>query len=233
MYSIFLVEDEEHLRGVLAAYLEKEGWQVRSFPDGTSAREAISERPDLWVLDIMLPGVDGFQLMREIKADQPTQPVIFISARDADIDRIIGLELGSDDYLAKPFLPRELVIRCRKLLERVYAGLQGSDRLTPSADRRVKPTTLASYMIDEPARTVTDSDGVILDLTSKEFELLLYFVQHQGQVLEREQVLRAVWGIDYFGTDRVVDDLVRRVRRKLPELRLETVYGYGYRMVKA
>src|SRR4051794_16769211 len=108
MYSIYLVEDEEHLRGVLAAYLEKEGWQVRSFHDGTSAREAISERPDLWVLDIMLPGVDGFQLMREIKADQPTQPVIFISARDADIDRIIGLELGSDDYLAKPFLPREL-----------------------------------------------------------------------------------------------------------------------------
>lgn len=232
MYSIYLVEDEEHLRGVLAAYLEKEGWQVRSFPDGTSAREAISERPDLWVLDIMLPGVDGFQLIREIKADQPTQPVIFISARDADIDRIIGLELGSDDYLAKPFLPRELVIRCRKLLERVYAR-QGNNVLTASMERRAQLTTLASYTIDEPARTVTDSDGATLDLTSKEFELLLYFVQHQGHVLEREQVLRSVWGIDYFGTDRVVDDLVRRVRRKLPDLRLETVYGYGYRMVKS
>ncbi|MDR6553418.1 response regulator transcription factor [Paenibacillus qinlingensis] len=236
MYRIYLVEDEEHLRGVLAAYLEKEGWQVRSFPDGTSAREAISERPDLWVLDIMLPGVDGFQLMREIKADQPTQPVIFISARDADIDRIIGLELGSDDYLAKPFLPRELVIRSRKLLERVYAGHshQGNGILTASSERRVKPaTTFATYTIDEPGRLVTDLAGNTLDLTSKEFELLLYFVQNQGQVLEREQVLRSVWGIDYFGTDRVVDDLVRRIRRKLPELRLETVYGYGYRMVKA
>lgn len=232
MYSIFLVEDEEHLRGVLGAYLEKEGWQVRSFPDGISAREAISERPDLWVLDIMLPGVDGFQLIREIKADQPSQPVIFISARDADIDRIIGLELGSDDYLAKPFLPRELVIRCRKLLERVYAR-QGNSVLTASMERRAQLTTLASYTIDEPARTVSDNGGTTLDLTSKEYELLLYFVQHQGQVLEREQVLRAVWGIDYFGTDRVVDDLVRRLRRKLPDMRLETVYGYGYRMVKA
>lgn len=233
MYSIYLVEDEEHLRGVLAAYLEKEGWQVRSFPDGTSAREAISERPDLWVLDIMLPGVDGFQLMREIKADQPSQPVIFISARDADIDRIIGLELGSDDYLAKPFLPRELVIRSRKLLERVYAGHSNSRQMTATEPRRAKLITFASYTIDEPGRMVADHDGTTLDLTSKEFELLLYFVQHHGQVLEREQVLRAVWGIDYFGTDRVVDDLVRRLRRKLPELRLETVYGYGYRMVKA
>nr|WP_216855454.1 response regulator transcription factor [Paenibacillus alba] len=232
MYHIYLVEDEEHLRGLLAAYLEKEGWQVRSFADGTSARSAIAERPDLWVLDIMLPGVDGYQLMREIKADQPTQPVIFISARDADIDRIIGLELGSDDYLAKPFLPRELVIRTRKLLERVYGGHYAAGKATASQERRSK-LTLASYLIDEQARTVTDEQGSKLELTSKEFELLLYFINHHGQVLEREQVLTAVWGMDYFGTDRVVDDLVRRIRRKLPDLRLETVYGYGYRMVKA
>jgi two-component system response regulator CssR len=231
MYHIYLVEDEEDLRGVLAAYLEKEGWQVRSFPDGTSAREAISERPDLWVLDIMLPGVDGYQLMREIKADQPMQPVIFISARDADIDRIIGLELGSDDYLAKPFLPRELVIRTRKLLERVY-GEQLGGSLKATQERRVK-LTVGPYLIDEQGRIVTDADGKNPELTSKEFELLLYLVNHHGQVLERQQVLTAVWGIDYFGTDRVVDDLVRRLRRKLPELRLETVYGYGYRMVKA
>ncbi|MDU0202724.1 response regulator transcription factor [Paenibacillus sp. MAH-36] len=231
MYRIHLVEDEEHLRGVLAAYLEKEGWQVRSFADGTSARSAISERPDLWVLDIMLPGVDGYQLMREIKADQPAQPVIFISARDADIDRIVGLEMGSDDYLAKPFLPRELVIRTRKLLERVYGGHPAG--LMPAQLERRTKLNVAPYLIDEQARTVTAEDGTKLELTSKEFELLLYLVSHHGQVLEREQVLQAVWGIDYFGTDRVVDDLVRRLRRKLPELRLETVYGYGYRMVKA
>ncbi|TXK74487.1 response regulator transcription factor [Paenibacillus sp. N3.4] len=231
MYHIFLVEDEEHLRGLLAAYLAKEGWQVRSFADGTSARSAITERPDLWVLDIMLPGVDGYQLMREIKADRPAQPVIFISARDADIDRIVGLELGSDDYLAKPFLPRELVIRTRKLLERVY-GSHFVGTLPAAQERRTK-LALAPYLIDELARIVTDDHGLKLDLTSKEFELLLYFVHHHGQVLEREQVLTAVWGIDYFGTDRVVDDLVRRLRRKMPELHLETVYGFGYRMVKS
>ncbi|TBL80639.1 response regulator transcription factor [Paenibacillus thalictri] len=228
MYRIFLVEDEEHLNGVLAAYLEKEGWHVRAFRDGSSAQAAIAERPDLWVLDIMLPGVDGFQLMREIKAADPLQPVIFISARDADIDRIVGLEMGSDDYLAKPFLPRELVIRSRKLLERVY----GSAAAAAVQDRRSK-LTAGTYVIDEQARIVEDGDGNKLDLTSKEFELLVFFVSHSGQILEREQVLAAVWGIDYYGSDRVVDDLVRRLRRKLPELRLETVYGFGYRMVKA
>ncbi|NEW09295.1 response regulator transcription factor [Paenibacillus sp. SYP-B3998] len=231
MYQIYLVEDEEHLSGVLAAYLAKEGWQVRAFPDGTSAQSAIRERPDLWVLDIMLPGVDGYQLMREIKADQPSQPVIFISARDADIDRIIGLELGSDDYLSKPFLPRELVIRSRKLLERVYGGAAA---LNPagSQERRSKLTS-APYLIDERARIVTDGDGTKLELTSKEFDLLVYLVNHPGQLLEREQVLTSIWGMDYYGSDRVVDDLVRRLRRKLPELRLETVYGFGYRMVQA
>jgi two-component system response regulator CssR len=230
MYRIYLVEDEEDLRGVLNAYLEKEGWQVRSFADGAAAKAVIAERPDLWVLDIMLPGVDGFQLMREIKADQPEQPVIFISARDADIDRIIGLEMGSDDYLAKPFLPRELVIRARKLLERVY-GAHPERRASGSPERRTK-LSIASYLIDEQARTVTAGEAGTIELTSKEFDFLLYLASHHGQVLEREQVLRAVWGIDYFGTDRVVDDLVRRLRRKLPELRLETVYGFGYRMVR-
>jgi two-component system response regulator CssR len=230
MFRIYLVEDEEDLRGVLGAYLDKEGWQVRSFADGAAARDAIIERPDLWVLDIMLPGVDGFQLMREIKADQPDQPVIFISARDADIDRIIGLEMGSDDYLAKPFLPRELVIRARKLLERVYGG--HAVRSMPAVLERRSKLAVASYLIDEQARTVTAGEAGTIELTSKEFDLLLYLAGHHGQVLEREQVLRAVWGIDYFGTDRVVDDLVRRLRRKLPELRLETVYGFGYRMVR-
>lgn len=229
MYQIYLVEDEEHLSGVLAAYLEKEGWQVRSFREGTSAQAAIPERPDLWVLDIMLPGVDGYQLMREIKADFPSQPVIFISARDADIDRVVGLELGSDDYLAKPFLPRELVIRTRKLLERVYVGTTTSH----TASERRSKLSAAPYLIDEQVRIVTDGEGQKLELTSKEFELLIFFVTHSGQILDREQVLNAVWGADYYGSDRVVDDLVRRLRRKLPELRLETVYGFGYRMVRS
>jgi two-component system response regulator CssR len=233
MYRVFLVEDEGDLAQVLTAYLQKEGWQVRSFPDGASARQAIPERPDLWILDIMLPGMDGYQLIREIRVDQQSLPVIFISARDADIDRIVGLELGSDDYLSKPFLPRELVIRTRKLLERVY-GESGSAGMgdEPDAARSNLPHA-APYTIDEQGRLVTDEHGQMVELTSKEFDLLLYFVRHPGQLLEREQVLTGVWGSDYYGSDRVVDDLVRRVRRKLPLLRLETVYGFGYRMVKA
>ncbi|NHN31007.1 response regulator transcription factor [Paenibacillus agricola] len=231
MFRIFLVEDESNLNQVLASYLRNEGWEVETFLDGNEARKALKERPHLWILDIMLPGVDGYQLIREIKADHDKLPVIFISARDADIDRIVGLELGSDDYLAKPFLPRELVIRTRKLLERIY----GEKLQSLAADPPNKNTTvfLSTYRIDIPARMAyDDGNGQFLDLTSKEFDLLLYLASNAGQLLEREQVLQAVWGNEFFGSDRVVDDLVRRLRKKMPELRLETVYGYGYRMVK-
>lgn len=180
MYRIYLVEDEEHLRGILEAYLMQEGWYVRAFADGLAAREAIAERPDLWVLDIMLPGgVDGYQLLREVKADRPLQPVIFISARDADIDRIVGLEMGSDDYIAKPFLPRELVVRTRRLLERVYRI--PAEALAEGGGRRSK-LYLRPYTIDEAARRVEDDQGAVIELTVKEFELLLYFARHAGQV---------------------------------------------------
>ncbi|WP_309118897.1 response regulator transcription factor [Paenibacillus sp.] len=230
MYRIYLVEDEEPLSHVLSAYLEQEGWTVRAFADGASALERISDRPDLWVLDIMLPGgVDGYRLLRDIKADRPLLPVVFISARDADIDRVLGLELGSDDYVAKPFLPRELVVRVRKLLERVYGK---TDERDGSNGRPARAISLPPYTIDERSRTVRDEAGGTYELTSKEFDLLLYFASHGGQVLKREQVLDAVWGGDYFGSDRVVDDLVRRLRRRLPSLRLETVYGFGYRVVR-
>ncbi|HZG86674.1 response regulator transcription factor [Paenibacillus sp.] len=230
MYRIYLVEDEEHLSNVLKAYLEREGWAVRAFPDGVSALEAIPERPDLWVLDIMLPGgVDGYRLIRDIKADRPLVPVVFISARDADIDRVVGLELGSDDYVAKPFLPRELVVRVRKLLERVYETRAADGPFPEKAGRALR---LAPYTVDERARTVRDDEGQTYELTSKEFDLALYLAVNGGQALSREQILDAVWGADYFGSDRVVDDLVRRLRRRLPLLKLETVYGFGYRVVK-
>lgn len=218
-HKIYLVEDELNLNELLTSYLEKEGWQVRSFLNGETAREAICEEPDLWILDIMLPDIDGYQLLREIKADSPQKPVIYISARDAELDRVIGLEMGSDDYLPKPFLPRELVIRTRKLLERVYA----------ESDQGI--SNVCDYSVDEKRRIVKH-DSREIDLTSKEFDLLLLFNKHPGQAFSREQILDVLWGEDYAGTDRVVDDLVRRLRRKMPGLRVETIYGYGYRMVK-
>lgn len=222
-YRIHLVEDELSLNQVLSTYLEKEGWSIRSYTDGESARQDIGERPHLWILDIMLPDIDGYQLIREIKAATPGIPVIFISARDADLDRVVGLEMGSDDYLAKPFLPRELVIRTRNLLERVYKSEPPSNGKSA--------LLLPDYRVDPEARMIYIGDQTV-DLTSKEFDIVAFFAAHPGQAFSREQLLAEIWGSDYFGSDRVVDDLIRRVRKKLPKLRLETLYGYGYRLVK-
>lgn len=218
-FRIYLVEDDNNLNLVLTSYLQKENWNVCSFLTGEEARQVITEPPDLWILDIMLPDINGYQLLKEIKAATPHIPVIFISARDADIDRVVGLELGSDDYLPKPFLPRELVIRTRKLLQRVY-------------NTKFQSQTISPYCINETSREVKLGDEVI-ELTAKEFDLLLFFAKNQGQALSRGQILAYVWGDDYFGTDRVVDDLVRRLRKKMPYLRIETLYGYGYRIVKS
>jgi len=223
-YRIFLVEDDVHINEVICSYLRKQDWEVVAFSKGMDARQAINLHPHLWILDITLPDIDGFQLIREIKADAPAQPVIFISARDADIDRIIGLEMGSDDYMAKPFLPEELVIRCRKLLQRVYEPA--------ISNNGVVNYHIGPYSVNENLRQVQDAQGRITEVTSREFDLLFMLARHQGQAMAREQILAAVWGADYYGSDRVVDDLVRRVRRKLPELRLETIYGYGYRLVR-
>lgn len=217
-YKVYLVEDDKNLNLVLTSYLEKEGWDVNSFLNGEDAVNAIINPPDLWILDIMLPDIDGYQLIKRIKLSTPNIPVIFISARDADIDRVVGLELGSDDYLAKPFLPRELVIRAKNLL----------DRYNPNS----MINNLFPYIINNNSRLVNLGDKTI-DLTSKEYDLLIYFSKNYGMALSREQILDHIWGSDYFGSDRVVDDLVRRLRKKMPKLDLETVYGYGYRVVKS
>lgn len=217
-YKIYLVEDDENLNLVLTSYLKKEGWDVVSFLNGGEAEKFITSPPNLWILDIMLPDIDGYQLIREIKQATPQIPVIFISARDADIDRVVGLELGSDDYLPKPFLPRELVIRARNLLDRF--------------NHNSMINNLPPYTINDSSRLVS-LDNNLIDLTSKEYDLLIYFAKNQGIALSREQILDHIWGNDYFGSDRVVDDLVRRLRRKMPKLDIETVYGYGYRVIKS
>ncbi|MDP4144914.1 MAG: response regulator transcription factor [Bacillota bacterium] len=217
-YKIYLVEDEENLSDILKSYLEKEGYQVTAFLNGESARDNIDNRPALWVLDIMLPDIDGFQLLKEIKEKDKEVPVIFISARDKDIDRIIGLEMGSDDYISKPFMPRELVIRVQKLLKRVYNNDSNKDVIV--IDR---------YIIDLQKRVVK-LDQQEISMTSKEFDLLVLLINKKGGAITRDYILNYLWGDDYFGSDRVVDDLVRRLRKKLPDLRVETIYGHGYRL---
>ncbi len=219
LFRIYLVEDEINLNQIITSYLEKESWEVKSFTDGESAMSAIEEHPDLWIIDIMLPDIDGYQLLRHIKERHQNIPVIFISARDADIDRIIGLEMGSDDYLPKPFLPRELVIRVHRVLERVYTSSEPNNDVI----------NLSTYILDEGKREVRMDNGIV-ELTSKEYGLALLFAKHKGQALSRDQIIDRVWGPDYVGTDRSVDDLVRRLRKKLPKLNIETIYGFGYRV---
>ncbi|PSL45167.1 two-component system response regulator CssR [Salsuginibacillus halophilus] len=224
-YKVFLVEDEENLSEVLKAYMEKEGWEVSVFADGESAQKAVEDTPHLWVLDIMLPGTDGYQILKTIREKQGAVPVIFISARDQDLDRVLGLEMGSDDYLAKPFLPQELIIRAKKLLSRVYV----EEAEASSA------FDLNNYTIDPEARTVVDTEDEnhIVDLTTKEMDLILLLTEQVGKALSREEIIENVWGENYFGSERAVDDVVRRVRKKMPRIHLETLYGYGYRVLSS
>ncbi|MEB1807979.1 MAG: response regulator transcription factor [Bacillaceae bacterium] len=223
-FIVHLVEDEENLSQVLKAYLEKEGWFVKTFDNGDAAVQAIEEKPHLWILDIMLPGTDGYQVLKAIKEHGDT-PVIFISARDQDLDRVLGLEMGSDDYLAKPFLPQELIIRAKKLLSRVYGAGQNEQR----------KIELNDYLIDPIGRTVVDKQGPTdpVDLTTKEMDLILLLTGKVGKAFSREEIIEHVWGENYYGSERAVDDVVRRVRKKMPRVHLETLYGYGYRVLSS
>ncbi|WP_298836975.1 response regulator transcription factor [Clostridium sp.] len=222
--KIYLVEDEISLNLLLEKYLEREGYDVTTFSTGNAAIERIEDMPDLWILDIMLPDIDGYEIIKAVKAFNKNTPVIFMSARNEELDRVVGLELGSDDYLSKPFLPRELVIRTNKLLERI-SGSTKSDVSSINDD-----LNMGGYRISKKQRTVfIGSDEVIL--TKKEFELLYYFIENKNNLVSREQILDTVWGDDYFGSDRVVDDVIRRLRKKIDKFTIETVYGYGYKLV--
>lgn len=219
---IYLVEDEKSLNILLEKYLQREGYEVTTFENGSSALERIKDMPDLWILDIMLPDTDGYEIIKAVKSNNKSTPVIFMSARNEELDRVVGLELGSDDYLSKPFLPRELVIRTNKLMERIY-GKESSQPLESVID-------IEGYIINKKQRTVF-FEGEEIQLTNKEFELLSYFIENKNNLVSREQILVSVWGEDYFGSDRVVDDTIRRLRRKLAALSIDTVYGYGYKLV--
>ena len=220
---VYLVEDEKSLNVLLEKYLQREGYEVTAFSDGNSAIERIGDEPDLWILDIMLPDIDGYEIIKAVKDHNKDTPVIFMSARNEELDRVVGLELGSDDYLSKPFLPRELVIRTNKLIERVY-GHQAKNE-------EGRMIVIGDYKISNRQKTVFIED-VEIQLTKMEFELLNYLAENKNNVISREQILTRVWGEDYFGSDRVVDDTIRRLRKKVDKLNIETVYGYGYKLVQ-
>ena len=218
MYKICLVEDETDLVAVVKMYLEKAGYDVVTFTKGSDAINYIGNPVDVWILDIMLgDDVNGYDVIKAIREKYPLVPVIFTSARDQDLDRILGLELGSDDYITKPYSSKELVLRVNNIIKRVYQSTES------------KILNYLDYSIDLDKRIVSVKDKPI-KLTTLEFDLLILLVENINKSFSREEILNAVWGNDYFGSDRAVDDLVRRLRKKMPLLNVNTIYGYGYRL---
>ena len=214
---IAIVEDETDLNELVKRYLEKEGYDVRSYLTFDEASAHTSDDDvHMWILDIMLGDKSGFDLIEEIRLHDGEVPVIFMSARDKEFDRIIGLEKGSDDYITKPFSPKELVLRVNNLMRRVYRDED-------------KYLSVDGYDIDENQRTVVEGSTQI-ELTTKEFDLLMMFVNNRGKAFPREKILEQVWEENYFGSDRVVDDTLRRLRKKLPTLSIKTIYGFGYKL---
>ena len=222
MYKICIVEDEKNLSSLVEKYLKNEGYDVFVYSTGEEANKHIEDNYSLWILDIMLPGIiSGYDLIKNIRRVNPSMPIIFTSARDQDIDKVMGLELGGDDYVAKPYSIRELVLRVKNLLQRSY-GMQNK-----KDDNKEE---FNGYIIDFDKRIVME-DGVNINLTSKEYDLLYFLLQNKTKAFSRDQILDNVWGTDYFGSDRVVDDLMRRLRQKMPNLSVETIYGFGYRLL--
>ena len=217
VYKICLVEDEESLNNLMKSYIEKEGYEVIQFFKGLPALEYIGkEKIDLWILDIMLGDtISGYDLIKKIREFDKNVPVIFTSARDQDLDKILGLELGSDDYVTKPYSPKELVLRINNILKRVYTN-----------SNKIK---YENYEVDIDKRIVMH-DGKEINLTTLEFDLLYMFLNNKGKSYSRDDILNIIWGENYFGSDRVVDDLVRRLRKKMPKLHINTIYGFGYRL---
>jgi DNA-binding response OmpR family regulator len=222
---ILLVDDEANIIELAKMYLERENFRILSVGDGAKAVEMIrSEKPALVVLDVMLPSMDGYEVCRKVRAESDV-PIIMLTARDEDIDKIIGLELGADDYMTKPFNPRELIARVKAILRR-------SERAAKAAESS-GPVHVGDITVDELRREVTVA-GKKIDLRTKEFDLLLTLAQNKGIVLTREQLLSLVWGFDFYGQTRTVDVHVAHLRKNISgssTVTIETITGVGYKLV--
>jgi DNA-binding response OmpR family regulator len=218
---IFVVDDEKNIRDVLQKYIENEGYKVTLFSDGRNVYDEMQRlKPDLLIIDIMMPYLDGLELCKQIRRVSDL-PIIFVSARDGEFDRILGLELGGDDYLTKPFSPRELMIRIRNIFKRM-------EKTSVQSTINVRDVT-----IDQEKRYI-EKDGQEIKLTTKEYDLFVFLALHKGKPFTREELLEMIWGYEYAGDGRLIDDLVKRVRKKLEmhhsSVELSTIWGYGYRL---
>jgi DNA-binding response OmpR family regulator len=221
MPNIMVVDDEKSIIELAQLYLEREGFHVEGVTSGRQALEAVTAAsPDLIVLDLMLPDIDGFEVCRQIRAKSDV-PILMLTARKEDVDKIVGLELGADDYLTKPFNPREFVARIRAVLRRYQAGTKPGEIIE-----------MGNVRIDLSRHEVTVSGRPVV-LRTKEFALLATFAQNPGIVFSREKLLESVWGYDFYGETRTVDVHVNHLREKLEGsgVTIETVRGIGYKMI--
>lgn len=224
-HTILIVDDDAHINELVKLYLEKEGYEVATALTGTAGLQAFREKhPQLVVLDIMLPEMDGWQVCREIRKTDNT-PILMLTAKGETFDKVLGLELGSDDYMVKPFDPKELVARVKALLRRS----QRSEEKAQVCSFPLLTVNIGDYTVTYQGRQ--------LDMPPKEIELLYFLASHPNKVYTREQLLEQVWGFEYFGDSRTVDVHVKRIREKLPDSEgwaIKTVWGIGYKFeVKA
>jgi DNA-binding response OmpR family regulator len=217
--TVLLVEDDDSIAEMLGQVFEKAGYRFRHCDSGEEAVTRVKTRPpSVVLLDIGLPGMDGLETCRQIR--QISQiPIIMLTARDTEIDKVVGLEIGADDYVTKPFSPRELVARVKAVLRRSTETATGQ-----------KVVEVEGWIIDLDRHHVRFGDGLAVTPTAKEFDLLWYLAENAGLVLSRAQLLEAVWGYDYFGETRTVDVHIRQIRKKLEGIPIETVWGVGYRL---
>lgn len=221
-YHIGVVEDDPNIQNIVSAYLKKEGFTITVSDTAEDAWELWeTQPPDMWILDIMLPGMDGYDFCKKIREESDV-PIIIISAKDEEIDKILGIELGGDDYLTKPFSPRELVARVKRLFKRSKPAAQENEQ-------EIDKVKIGDMFIRKNDRRLFWK-GQEIEITTKEYEMLLLFAENVNRAFSREELLVKIWGEDYFGSDRAVDDLVKRIRKKLEDIQLETVWGFGYRL---
>ena len=214
--QILIVDDEKEIADLIEVYLKNDGYTVHKFYNGLDALECIeTQKMDLAILDVMLPDIDGFRICQKIR-EQYYYPIIMLTAKVEDTDKIMGLTIGADDYITKPYSSKELVLRVNNIIKRVYK-------------KEEKTINYETYQIDLEKRVVY-KDQKQIKLTTLEFDLLILFLKNINKGFSRDEILNYIWGDDYFGTDRVVDDLVRRLRKKMPKLNINAIYGYGYRM---
>ncbi len=219
---ILVVDDEPNIVQLARLYLERDGFQVTSAGDGTAALQAAERlKPALMVLDLMLPELDGLEVCRRLRAQNSSLPILMLTARDDDVDKILGLEMGADDYLTKPFNPREMVARVKAILRRGASAIRQAGKALHIGD-----------LVIDPASREVSIDGQPVSLRTQEFDLLLVLAEHKGLVLSREQLLEKAWGYDYYGQSRTVDVHVGHLRRKLAgsHVRIETITGVGYKL---